>query len=86
MPYTKTEVKTRGRITIPKDLREKFNIKEGSKIAWLSDDRVIFMVPPSTASKKKSIKVKSKNITQISYQLWLLFQGKMKVGFYRRER
>jgi len=57
MPYTKTEVKTRGRITIPKDLREKFNIKEGSKIAWLSDDRVIFMVPPSTASKKKSIKV-----------------------------
>ena len=57
MSYTKTEVKTRGRVTIPKDLREKFNIKEGSKIAWLSDDRVIFMVPSSTASKRRSIKV-----------------------------
>jgi len=55
MSYTKTEVKTRGRITIPKNLRGKFNIKDGSKIAWLSDDRVICMVPSSTASKKKSI-------------------------------
>lgn len=41
----KTKVTTRGQVSIPSEIRKKFNIEPESRVEWIVEDDVIKIVP-----------------------------------------
>jgi len=41
----KTKVTARGQVSIPSDIRKRFNIEPDSKIEWVIDNNIIRLIP-----------------------------------------
>lgn len=55
----RTTISTKGRVTIPADLREQFGIKPGTRIDWSEEKGRLVLTP--TSARRKILEQSSKS-------------------------
>jgi AbrB family looped-hinge helix DNA binding protein len=49
---TRSSISTRGRVTIPVDLRKRLGLKAGTRVNWMKQDGRLILTTAATVSKK----------------------------------
>jgi AbrB family looped-hinge helix DNA binding protein len=64
MPHSK--ITSKGQITIPKNVRKKFNLKTGDKVDFVIENNILKLVPASKTVSEVFGMLERKNINSIS--------------------